>query len=262
MFIKAFFGKGILGLVQAFAFNWIYFEIDHAHIHLHAIRRHHLSTTVWIAGHLPCIMGYVLAAGALSRLVLAHDCPDANPDHLGEAYRSRSEASLSDGLRWFYCAGLAIALLSMCLLSLSHIHKRVPNARLRKRPRLAIRASVAVIIACLPLAGMSLSSLHLISITTALVVFVLAVDVWGSLSQETGFWTGGFCDGHKRSCEYRAQLHISQKKRREIEGALKSGEKVCLQDVLSRSSSSSVGGSSTTDLDVGVREKGWHGGHF
>ena len=34
--INVFFGKGILGLVQAFAFQWIYFEIDHHQIHVHA----------------------------------------------------------------------------------------------------------------------------------------------------------------------------------------------------------------------------------
>jgi low temperature requirement protein LtrA len=43
MGINAFFGKAVLGLVQAFVFNWLYFEIDSFNLHTHAIRRHVLS---------------------------------------------------------------------------------------------------------------------------------------------------------------------------------------------------------------------------
>lgn len=38
--LNAFFGKAVLGLVQAFCFNWIYFELDGADLYEHAIRRH------------------------------------------------------------------------------------------------------------------------------------------------------------------------------------------------------------------------------
>lgn len=37
--LNAFFGKAVLGLVQAFCFNWIYFELDGADLFAHAIRR-------------------------------------------------------------------------------------------------------------------------------------------------------------------------------------------------------------------------------
>lgn len=37
--INAFLGKAILGLMQAFTFNWIYFDIDGRSINMHAIRR-------------------------------------------------------------------------------------------------------------------------------------------------------------------------------------------------------------------------------
>jgi low temperature requirement protein LtrA len=39
----AFLGKAILGLIQAFLFNWIYFDIDANNIHVHAIRRSAVS---------------------------------------------------------------------------------------------------------------------------------------------------------------------------------------------------------------------------
>jgi hypothetical protein len=41
--LNAFFGKACLGLVQAFCFNWIYFELDGADLHQHAIRRNVIS---------------------------------------------------------------------------------------------------------------------------------------------------------------------------------------------------------------------------
>ena len=43
--INAFFGKAVLGLVQAFTFNWLYFEVDSFNLHAHAIRRHVFSGT-------------------------------------------------------------------------------------------------------------------------------------------------------------------------------------------------------------------------
>ena len=38
--LNAFYGKAVLGLIQAFCFNWIYFELDGADLYAHAIRRH------------------------------------------------------------------------------------------------------------------------------------------------------------------------------------------------------------------------------
>ncbi|KIW99417.1 uncharacterized protein Z518_11405 [Rhinocladiella mackenziei CBS 650.93] len=253
--INAFFGKGVLGLIQAFTFNWIYFEIDAYFVHVHAIRRHWLSSTVWTSAHLPFIMGYVLAASTLSQLVLAHDCDDANPEDLGEHYEERSEPMVSDALRWFYCGGLGIALISMALISFCHIHKRLAKTRLRKRPRLMIRVGVATIIICLPLAD-SLTSLDLISITTTLVLFVLVLDLFGNSCEGDKFWTGGFCPEEKRRCVYSAHCKLGRRRRQEIESALKRGEKVSLTDLLKRNSSMS-----STESEQS-RDEEWQGGHY
>jgi Bacterial low temperature requirement A protein (LtrA) len=91
---------GILGLFQAFAFQWLYFEIDHHGVHVHAIRRHRISGMAWITVHLPFVLSYALAAATLSKLVLAHDCSDSNVEDLGEDYQGKSVAALEDGLRW------------------------------------------------------------------------------------------------------------------------------------------------------------------
>ena len=37
--VNAFLGKAVLGLIQAFIFNWIYFDVDARNLNLHAIRR-------------------------------------------------------------------------------------------------------------------------------------------------------------------------------------------------------------------------------
>ena len=50
-------------------------------------------------------MGYVLAGAALSRLVLATDCADADEHDLTEVYIERSKHEIADALRWFYCCG-------------------------------------------------------------------------------------------------------------------------------------------------------------
>lgn len=109
--INAFFGKAVLGLIQAFSFNWLYFEIENFNLHTHAIRRSRISALAWMTSHLPLAMAFVLAGASLSKLVLAHDCSDADPHNLWEQYEGRSEAEISNGLRWFYCAGLSISLI-------------------------------------------------------------------------------------------------------------------------------------------------------
>lgn len=78
---------------------------------------------LWGACHVPFIMSFVLAAAALSKLVLATDCPDATLASLTAAYADKSEPIIPIGLRWFYCVGLGIALASMgeSLLPLSFI---------------------------------------------------------------------------------------------------------------------------------------------
>ena len=256
--VNAFLGKGILGLCQAYCFNWIYFEVDHYKIHVHAIRRHWISSMVWVTAHLPFVMGYVLAAATLSKLVLAHDCEGANVGDLGDVYAERSEAvgdHLPDGLRWYYCCGIGISLIFMALISFTHIHKKIPNARLLKRPRLAIRVCIGIIIICLPLAK-SLSSLDLISITTALVLLVLILDLYGNSCAGDKFWTGGFCHEERKKCQYTANCKLGRKKRQELIKALQNGEKLRLEDLRRTGSMSSISSERT------LADEEWTGGHY
>ncbi|KAK4574304.1 hypothetical protein LTR86_002065 [Recurvomyces mirabilis] len=198
--IDSFFGKASLGLLQAFCFNWMYFEIDGANLHYHAIRRHKLSAMLWALAHLPFIMAFVLGGGALSRLVVATDTSNSNLEHLTATYQQRSEHEVQVGLRWFYCGGFGIALACMGIISSSHVHKEIAGLRLKKRYRLAWRFCIALILICLPLAE-SLTSLELIGTVTALIVFALGTELWAAscageslCSRAKPWWERGGCE--------------------------------------------------------------------
>jgi hypothetical protein len=80
--------------------------------------------SVWTSVHLPFIMSFVLGGAALSKMVLATDCNDANINDLTDTYKAKADAVVLAGLRWFYCAGFGIALASMSnsnLPSLKHL---------------------------------------------------------------------------------------------------------------------------------------------
>ncbi|KAK3075935.1 hypothetical protein LTR53_000364 [Teratosphaeriaceae sp. CCFEE 6253] len=186
--IDGFFGKAILGLIQAFCFNWMYFDIDGANLHFHAIRRNKVSSIIWSMMHLPFIMSFVLGGGALARLVVATDTHDLNLEHLTETYQHRSEHEIRQGIRWFYCAGFGIALACMGVISLSHVHKEVETLRLKKRYRIAWRFCIAIILVCLPLAE-GLNSLELVGTVTALIVTALSTELW-AVSCCKQKWTG------------------------------------------------------------------------
>ncbi|KAK3353799.1 hypothetical protein B0T25DRAFT_221162 [Lasiosphaeria hispida] len=201
--IHAFLGKAILGLCQAYIFNWLYFEVDGSNILTHAIRWRVQTAFVWQYAHLAFIMAYVLAASALSKMVVATDCVNAHLEDLTPFYQHRSVETLSTGLRLYYCIGLGVALFGMGLISLSHEHK-IPagRCRLAKPARLANRLAVCIIIFCLPAAGDSLNSLNLVAITTALSAWVLLLELWGkSCRTEDFFWGSGDSD----KCQYTAR---------------------------------------------------------
>ncbi|MCJ1403195.1 hypothetical protein MMC11_006418 [Xylographa trunciseda] len=168
-------------------------------------------------------MSFVLASGALSKLVVAHDCANADPSTLTPPYALKSEPDIQIGLRWFYCAGLGVALACMGGISATHHHKRISSLRVRKRHRLAVRFAVAIILVCLPLAA-DLTSLGLLATTTGLIVFVLVVDLWGCSCEHEAFWRG---DRHRR---YAAECTL---KRQDIE-AMKMGAVLDVEDLARR----------------------------
>lgn len=134
---------------------------------------------MWNSAHLPFIMGYIVATSALSRLVLTTDVPNTNPEQLTEHYHELAEDHFGSGVRFFYCHGLAIALLCMAIIGMSHDHRDSDSHRLSKRYRMANRLVVVLVMFLLPLAK-DLTSLSLISVTLGLTVWVLVVELWGA----------------------------------------------------------------------------------
>ena len=162
----------------------------------------------WQNLHIPFILGFTVAAGALARLVLVHDCANTEPELLSEASALNSEAELRSGLRWFFSAGLGAALACMGGIALTHEHKRFGRGqRIKKSHRIGVRFAVAVVLVCLPLAE-GLNSLQLIATVTGLVVVVLLVDLLGSTSPGDSVWKD------RSKCEYAADCHL---RRRDME---------------------------------------------
>ncbi|RDL38443.1 Uncharacterized protein BP5553_02783 [Venustampulla echinocandica] len=214
--LNTFYGKAVLGLIQAFCFNWIYFELDGADLFNHAIRRRAISALLWGAAHLPFVMSYVLGAAALSKLVVATDLHDAHLEDLTDAYIEKSDHEIPIGLRWFYCVGMGLAMFCMGIISICHIHKDSPRGgrvRIRKRYRMVNRFGVCIVLFCLPLAE-SLNSLQLISIVTGTIVWVLLLELWGVSCPEDSLF------GERRKCRYTAECKVSK---RDLETAVKEG---------------------------------------
>ncbi|KAK3387682.1 bacterial low temperature requirement A protein-domain-containing protein [Podospora didyma] len=206
--LNSFLGKAVLGLVQAYIFNWLYFEVDGANIHTHAIRRHVASALFWQYAHLAFIMAYILAAAALSKLVVITDCINSPLDTLTDFYQHRSAEEISLGLRLYYCVGLGIALLAMGLISVCHEHKVPPTCRLPKWARLANRFAVSVVFFCLS-AATHLNSLNLIAVTTCLSAWALLFEIWGKSCTTQSFF-GGWGRGKDGGCEYTASCGRSR----------------------------------------------------
>ncbi|KAL8309273.1 hypothetical protein RB597_009511 [Gaeumannomyces tritici] len=217
--LNAFFGKAILGLVQAYIFNWLYFDVDASNIHVHAIRRSSKHYIIWLMAHLPFIMSYTVATAGLSKLVVASDVADASPKDLTSTYAHRSEAHVPLGIRLFYCVGLSLSLALMGLISYCHEHKLPPTRRVPKRLRLANRALVAAAIAALAAVPEdSLASLGLVAATTGMVAWVLLVETWGrSCPEET--WIGE--DG---GCKRRYLARCSRRRLEEVVRGEEEGE--------------------------------------
>ena len=179
-----FFTKAILGLLQSFVLNSIYFEMDSFNLHTHAIRRHNRKwLALWKTTHIPFVMSFVAAGATISRLVLAHDCYNCSVDALAASYAARSQGSISQGQRWFYCAGLGISTICTVLIASAHVYKQPQGDwvfRNSKNIRLCLRAIVGLVIILLPLAGDKLDSVALIAITAGLLHFCLFGDLVGN----------------------------------------------------------------------------------
>ncbi|CAK7217032.1 hypothetical protein SBRCBS47491_003024 [Sporothrix bragantina] len=215
--VNAFLGKAIMGLMQAFFFNWIYFDIDAENIHVHAIRRRPESAYIWQYSHLLFTLAFILSSAALTRFVVATDCPNASLDSLTEMYQERSSPELSLGLRLYYSTGLGISLFAMTIIALCHQHKIPPTARLPKWARMANRLVVAAIFCALP-AAQGLSSLKVMSIATGLIGWVLMFEIYGQSCVGDRLFETGETGGYTARCSQKRLRRALRDAQRELNG--------------------------------------------
>lgn len=96
------------------------------------------------------------------------------------------------------------------LIALTHIHKETPGLRLRKRYRIALRFSVAIILVCLPLVE-SLHSMQLVGITTSLIVFVLGTELWCASCCHDSLWDKSKCQSYVGVCDKKNLAAMARK---------------------------------------------------
>ncbi|KAF3037702.1 hypothetical protein E8E11_000079 [Didymella keratinophila] len=159
--MNEFFGKAVLGLIQAFVFNWIYFEIDSFNLHTHAIRRR-----VW-----------------------------AEVETLYETFIGRPEDHISESLVGYYCSGPGVSLICLALIAWSQTNRKIPNQRVKKNFRILFRIVIAIVMICLSLAH--LDSLELVATTTALNACVLVLELGGRTCWGESFWWNTNCGRNK-----------------------------------------------------------------
>ena len=215
--VNAFLGKAVMGLVQAFIFNWIYFDIDSENIHVHAIRRRPETAYIWQYAHLLFTLAFILSSAALTRFVVATDCPNAPLDGLTETYQERSSADISLGLRLYYSTGLGVSLFALTIIALCHQHKIPPTARLPKWARMANRLAVAAVFCALP-AAQGLSSLKVMSIATGLIGWVLIFEIYGQSCVGDRLFETGETGGYTARCSQRRLRQALQDVQRELNG--------------------------------------------
>lgn len=155
----------------------------------------------------------------------------------------------------FYCGGLAVTLLSMTIINYCHIHKKITKPRITKTNRLIFRLCVVAILACLPAAGDKLTSLDLISITTALFIIVLTLDIFGNTCEGHKFWTGGIGKCPNTRCKYTARIKMGKKRREELRKRMLAGENITLEDALRRRQSQDSSTETLVDTD---EARDWH----
>jgi hypothetical protein len=105
---------------------------------------------------------------------------------------------------------------------MSHVHKDIEGARLKKWHRLVFRFAVALVLICLPLQD-SLNSLELVGLVTGLLWLDLIVELVGVSNVSDSFFDW------RKKCTYTADCPL---RKRDLEQALKKGEKITIEEVV------------------------------
>ncbi|RSH88423.1 uncharacterized protein EHS24_000968 [Apiotrichum porosum] len=178
------FGKAALGLLVAWALNYLYMTpVEGPYPYEHAVRRSWFTGMMWSFLHWPLCASLVLASSASGEMV-KHDEVEA-------------------GVKWYWGCGLGFSVLFMAIIDVLHKHmhpwraERVPRDSWRRRTNTnilyksgstdlqAVRFTIAVggalALMLFPLSAHRLSSTAMMGISVAITWFILIVNVLGQL---------------------------------------------------------------------------------
>ncbi|KAJ7481610.1 hypothetical protein FB451DRAFT_1394255 [Mycena latifolia] len=160
-------GRALLGLMIAFNLNWMYFGSHACQHFIHAIRRHWFTGFVFTAFHLPLCMSLLLASSAINRLVTS----------------ASTESELGGGLKWFFGAGLGVAIWTMATIGI--VHKSLDDVegyterqtgkihrRISRRVVLGLRYLAGLAMMLVPLAK-DLTSVQFLGIYVGITAFLI-----------------------------------------------------------------------------------------
>ncbi|EJD45797.1 hypothetical protein AURDEDRAFT_184694 [Auricularia subglabra TFB-10046 SS5] len=158
------YGRAVLGLIIAFNFAWIYFDVEATGTFTHALRRHWFSSIAWNQLHWPLSGSLILASAALSRLVLL-------------------EHEVGKGHRWYFGGGLGCAMITLAFIGALHRNLEPDGlTRLRRRTMFAIRIIVGIVLCLMPVVpSANLSATAFLGVATGLTTFCVVAEVYGKL---------------------------------------------------------------------------------
>ena len=90
-------------------------------------------------------------------------------------------------------------------IAISHDHEKFKTQRVRKRHRIAVRFTVAIVLVYLPLAE-GLNYLQLVATAAGLNIFVIVVDLLGSTCSGDSIWRDRSTCRYSTECKLRRNV--------------------------------------------------------
>ncbi|KAF8314760.1 hypothetical protein DL93DRAFT_2058046 [Clavulina sp. PMI_390] len=159
-------GRAVLSLVIAFSFQLLYIGGSGCKKILHPIRKSAASAIAWLNLHIPLVMSLTLVGDASAELV-------------------SENVDVESGVRWIFCGGYTVAMLSLWALAYIDTSRDEPGeVWFPKDARIGGRLVSAIIVVFLPLTSQeTLSSNKLLGIIAAL---SFGTFLWESVSSLDG----------------------------------------------------------------------------
>ncbi|ODO03664.1 hypothetical protein L198_02515, partial [Cryptococcus wingfieldii CBS 7118] len=164
------FGKAALGLMVAWALNYLYMlPSEPSAEYEHAFRRSWLTGVCFNFFHWPLSASLVLASAACGKMV-------ANDE-------------VETGVHWYWGCGVGFAMLFIALLDLTHFDLAPGEARIPRSIRAILCLAAALSLILFSFGTEHMPSTGILAITVGITWFTLAVSIYGQLPKPGGVTT-------------------------------------------------------------------------